>query len=101
MFPPDARIRRAPDAAFNTVSGTLFILQPRRRWVHELNETGAFIWNAIGKQGATVAEIAAGMRAAFDAPHGEIDADLAEYLHRLAREELIVVEPLSPAPEKA
>ena len=63
---------------------------------HGVNAVGALIWK-LCTEGATVAQILAGLRAELADTPATLEDDVVEYVEQLTARELLVVEPAAPS----
>jgi hypothetical protein len=86
-------LRRRPSRAATVIARDLgeelVLLDTRDEQYYSLDEVGAFIWQLIDGQ-RTVADLAAAVAAAYEAPEATIQQDTLDILEHLAGERLIV-----------
>jgi hypothetical protein len=87
---PAARVRRARGCAFQDIAGETIVVLPRQRWVHLLNEVGAFVWERLAEE-TTPAALAGAVCAEFDVEAPEALRDIEAFLADLAEKGLIEV----------
>lgn len=80
--------RHASQVVERVVDGELVLYDSERQYVHALNATAAFIWQACeGSRGA--ADIAAALAERYPQQSGEIEEDVARTLQMFAADRLI------------
>ncbi|HVA71986.1 MAG TPA: PqqD family protein [Candidatus Limnocylindrales bacterium] len=85
------RIAINPMLAWREIDGQVVIISPEDSVVHELNETGSFIWKQIDF-GRGASEIARNMVTEYALPASEARADAEEFLECLAAKGLLQIE---------
>jgi hypothetical protein len=86
-----ARPRQNPQAAWRDLTGQVFLILPQANEVHELNETGTFLWvRADGRR--TVAELAEDLAQEFDVEPGAAQTDAAQFFAELEHKHLVLSE---------
>lgn len=84
------RLRQSPRCAFQVIDGTAFIVMPRHRMLHMLNDVGTHIWGLIEKP-HTVEEIVASVTAAFEVDADTASRDAKDFLKEMIELELIQI----------
>lgn len=74
--------------AFRTISGKAYIVNPRDSILHELNETGTFIWNMLEKS-VSENEIISALSKEFAVSRDEAARDAREFLSELRKKKLL------------
>jgi hypothetical protein len=84
-----AQWQKNPILAWREIDGEIVIVSPSDSVLHELNETGSFIWKQLdGRRPA--AEIADGLAAEYDVEPEEALRDIEALLGELASRQLLV-----------
>ena len=90
--------QKNPTLAWREIEGETAIISPEESVLHELNETGSFIWRHVdGKR--SVADIAALLGVKYDVTRDEALADTEALLGQLASLKLLI--PADEAKPKA
>lgn len=76
------------DLAYRRIAGELFIVDPRRAELHELNGAAALIWEGLAA-GKDEAGLVSAITAEFEVTEKEARADAAVFLEELARAGLL------------
>ena len=88
--------QKNPILAWRELDGDIVIISPSDSVLHELNETGSFIWKQLdGRRPA--AEIAAGLAAEYDVKPEDALRDIEALLGELASRQLLIPADASPA----
>jgi len=81
--------RKNPILAWREIDGEIVIVSPNDSVLHELNETGSFVWKQLdGRRPA--AEIAAGLATEYDVRVDDALGDIETLLGELASRQLLV-----------
>ena len=81
--------QKNPILAWREIDGEIVIVSPNDSVLHELNETGSFVWKQLdGRRPA--AEIAAGLAAEYDVRLEDALRDIETLLGELASRQLLV-----------
>jgi hypothetical protein len=81
--------RKNPILAWREIEGEIVIVSPNDSVLHELNETGSFVWKQLdGCRPA--AEIAAGLAAEYDVQVEVALRDIETLLEELAARQLLI-----------
>jgi len=81
--------QKNPILAWREIDGEIVIVSPNDSVLHELNETGSFVWNRLdGRRPA--AEIAASLAAEYDVRAEDALGDIETLLGELASRQLLV-----------
>ena len=84
-----AQWRKNPILAWREIDGEIVIVSPNDSVLHELNETGSFVWKQLdGRRGA--AEIASELAAEYDVEPEEALRDIEALLGELASRQLLI-----------
>jgi hypothetical protein len=81
--------RKNPLLAWREIDGETVIISPSDNVMHELNETGSFIWRQIDGR-CSAAEIAGMLAAEYEVPPEDALADTEALLQQLATRALLV-----------
>ena len=81
--------QRNPILAWREIDGEIVIVSPNDSVLHELNETGSFIWKQLDGRRPAV-EIAAGLAAEYDVEPEDALRDIEALLGELASRQLLV-----------
>ena len=81
--------QKNPILAWREIDGEIVIVSPGDSVLHELNETGSFIWKQLDGRRQS-AEIAAGLAAEYDVKPEEALRDIEALLGELASRQLLV-----------
>ena len=81
--------QKNPLLAWREIDGETVIISPSDNVMHELNETGSFIWRQIDGR-CSAAEIAGMLAAEYEVPPGDALADTEALLQQLATRALLV-----------
>jgi hypothetical protein len=87
-------IRWSPEAVATEVNDEVVLMNFERNRCYGLGSTGSDIWRRLGSP-AHVSELLTQLRAEYDAPSGQIEADVLRTLREFAAEGLIEVCPTS------
>jgi len=85
----NARWQKNPILAWREIEGETVIVSPNDSVLHELNETGSFIWNQLDGRRAA-AEIAADLAVEYDVKLEDAVRDTETLLEQLASKQLVV-----------
>lgn len=81
--------QKNPILAWREIDGEVVVISPNNSVLHELNETGSFVWKQVdGRRSA--AEIAAGLAAEYDVRPEDAQRDTETLLGELASRQLLV-----------
>ncbi|MBZ5701971.1 MAG: PqqD family protein [Acidobacteriia bacterium] len=83
------RWQKNPIVAWRAIDGETVIISPSDNVMHELNETGSFIWRQIDGR-CSAAEIAGMLAAEYEVPPEDALADTEALLQQLAASALLV-----------
>ena len=84
-------LRQRSDVTRQTINGEAVILDRRLQQIHQLNETGSFIWDKCA--GATsVSEIVRSVTEQFDVEHDVATADVNRAVEELQGLALLVID---------
>ncbi len=81
--------QKNPLLAWREIDGETVIISPRESVLHELNETGSFLWRQIDGRRST-AELAELLAAEYEVAAGEALADTEALLQELAARRLLL-----------
>jgi coenzyme PQQ synthesis protein D (PqqD) len=85
----NAQWQKNPILAWREIDGEIVIVSPNDSVLHELNETGSFVWKQLdGRRPA--AEIAAGLAAEYDVTPERALEDIETLLGELASRHLLI-----------
>lgn len=84
---PEARYRRR-DLPFQEIQGQAVIVSPERRELHELDETGTFLWSRLSAE-ATAGELAAALCEEFEVDEATASKDVRDFLAMLEDRQLV------------
>jgi hypothetical protein len=90
----DGPWQRNPALAWREIDDETVIISPTESVMHELNETGSFLWKNIDGR-RTAAELAALLAAEYEVTPGAALADTEALLQQLGSSKLLV--PAAPA----
>ena len=88
----DSIIRWSSEAVATEVNDEVVLMNLERNRCYGLGSTGSDIWRRLGSP-TPVSELLTQLRAAYDAPSGQIEADVLRTLRKFAAEGLIEVYP--------
>ncbi len=77
--------RKSPRLAHRVICGRAYIVDAKESLLHELNETGTFLWNLLEPPGSGRSELAAGLAREFEVPRTRADRDAREFISRLVK----------------
>ncbi len=81
--------QKNPILAWREIDGEIVIVSPNDSVLHELNETGSFVWKRLdGRRPA--AEIAAGLAEQYDVAVEDALRDIETLLRELASRQLLI-----------
>ena len=81
--------RKNPILGWRAIDGEIVIVSPNNSLLHELNETGSFVWKQLdGHRPAT--EIAASLAEEFDVKPEEALRDIETLVEELASRQLLL-----------
>ena len=83
------RYRAVPHVVAARHGDRTILLDARRGRYFGLDQVGASIWRLLG-EGATAAELVAGLEQEYAAPRGQLEQDAGSFLARLERARLVV-----------
>lgn len=84
------RLRQSPRCAFQVIDDAAFIVMPRDRMLHMLNDVGTHIWSFLEKPRA-LQEIADSVTAAFEVDADTAARDTKEFVKELMELQLVQV----------
>jgi hypothetical protein len=93
----------SPRVIFENIDGELILVHMEKGAYYTTDEVGALLWDLI-ESGATAGEMAAVLRAEYEADPADIDAGMTAFFARLIEEDLVsLVEPTADrtAPRRA
>lgn len=76
------RFQRDPRLPFQEVEGEAVIVVPGRRELHQLDEVGTFLWNAL-KEPRTLEDLVGEVCEGFEVEAGVAERDIREFLEKL------------------
>ncbi|MFH1369180.1 MAG: PqqD family protein [Elusimicrobiota bacterium] len=82
------KFRKLPELAYRTINGKAYIVNPKDSTLHELNETGTFIWELL-ESPAGEKEISAKLAAEYRIPRSKAREDAVKFLSSLKRKKLL------------
>jgi Coenzyme PQQ synthesis protein D (PqqD) len=85
----DSPWQKNPALAWREIDDETVIISPTENVMHELNETGSFLWKSIDGR-RTVAELAALLAAEYEVTPGAALEDTKALLQQLASSKLLV-----------
>ena len=86
---PNGPWQRNPALAWREIDDETVIISPTENVMHELNDTGSFLWKNIDGR-RTAAELAALLAAEYEVTPGTALADTEALLQQLASSKLLV-----------
>jgi hypothetical protein len=86
---PNGPWQKSPALAWREIDDETVIISPTESVMHELNETGSFLWKNIDGR-RTAAELAAMLAAEYEVTPGTALADTEALLQQLASSKLLV-----------
>jgi hypothetical protein len=86
---PNGPWQKNPALAWREIDDETVIISPTESVMHELNETGSFLWKNIDGQ-RSAAELAAMLAAEYEVTPGAALADTEALLQQLASSKLLV-----------
>ena len=84
-----AHWQKNPILAWREIDDEIVIVSPDDSVLHELNETGSFVWKQLDGR-RPVAEIAAGLAAEYDVGTEDALRDVETFLGELASRQLLI-----------
>jgi hypothetical protein len=81
--------QKNPILAWREIDGEIVIISPHDNVLHQLNETGSFVWKQVDGH-RPAAEIAAGLEAEYDVELEDALRDTETLLGELASRQLLV-----------
>lgn len=76
------------DIVWRKIEGNIFIINPQRNMLYELNETASFIFESLSK-GRKVEEICRKISSEYDVSLNDCEKDCKEIIDEMIREGLI------------
>ena len=89
MSAPNGPWQKNPALAWREIDDETVIIAPTENMMHELNDTGSFLWKNIDGR-RTAAELAALLAAEYEVTPSAALADTEELLQRLISSKLLV-----------
>jgi hypothetical protein len=83
-----AFIRTAPGLAHRVINGTAYIVHSKTSMLHELNDTGTFVWNMV-KHGASDRDIISRLIKEYDIDEKQAGEDLKDFIAELIKKGLV------------
>lgn len=84
-------ITKTNNTASRVIEGKAFIINTKTSTLHELDETGTFIWKQIEKK-RNSEEIISSLTAEFEVTGKQAEADLNEFLDELNKKGVIDIQ---------
>lgn len=84
-----AKWQKNPVLAWREIDGEIVIVSPNDSVLHELNETGSFVWKQLDGP-RPLPEIAAGLAAEYDVRVEDALRDIETLLQELASRQLLI-----------
>lgn len=82
------RVVQNPKIISHRFKDKIYLLDPQRNVIRELNETAGFIWQNTGKNIA-VEELVKKITAKFDAPVKTVGEDVIKFIKKYLKEDLL------------
>jgi hypothetical protein len=80
---------RRRDLPFQEIQGQTVVVAPARRELHELDETGTFLWSALARE-TTVPDLVSALCGEFEVDEATAEKDVREFVATLVEKELVV-----------
>lgn len=84
------RLRQSPRCAYQVIDGAAFVVMPRDRMLHMLNEVGTHIWKLLEKERA-LEEITASVTETFEVDADTAGRDAKDFLKEMLERDLVQV----------
>ena len=84
------RLRQTPRCAFQVIDGTAFVVMPRDRMLHMLNEVGTHIWKLVEKERA-LEEIVDSVITTFEVEDDVAGRDVRGFLEEMLERDLVEI----------
>lgn len=84
------RVRQTPRCAFQVIDGTAFVVMPRDRMLHMLNEVGTHVWKFLDTERA-LDEIVDAVTEAFEVGDDVAGRDVREFLQEMLDRGLVEI----------
>lgn len=84
-------IRRNPEIAFQKICGQYFLVDTKKSYLYELNESASFFWEIIGKKGLDIEKIITRILDEYEVEEKILRGDLIEFIQKLSRYDLIQI----------
>lgn len=81
-------IKRAQTAAWREIDGAVYAVNTKESMLHELDETGSFIWNNM-ESSESVDALAEKLVKTFDIDMGTAKTDITEFIDELVAKGLL------------
>ncbi len=81
------RTKTSKNLAWREISGQVFIVDPDNSYLHELNETGSFIWKLM-ERAFSPEEIAKRLSKEFDVVPAEAADDVKDFIETLINKKI-------------
>lgn len=85
----DSVVCRNKDLAWRVIEGSAFIVDSGGSMLHELNDTGSFIWELINAK-HTLKEIASLVSEEFDVSQSQAEKDVLNFIKELEAKAIVV-----------
>lgn len=79
-----------PNVIWKDVDGIIYILQPEKEEIYELNETGTLIWRLISK-GKSLAQVKSEILSSYEVSPGRTSKDIQEFVNRYVKEKIFIL----------
>lgn len=79
-----SKVRQSNKVVSHQFEGAVYILDPQKNTIRELNDTAGFIWNSIDKR-RSAASVITNLTDRFNVPQKRACQDVLRYLSKLIR----------------
>ncbi len=82
------KLTKTDNIAWRVIEGQAFIINTKTSTLHELDETGTFIWKLIEK-GSSIEETAKELSERFDVSTGQAVKDIRDFITELEKKGIL------------
>jgi hypothetical protein len=93
MLNLDRIIKRNPTAAWRILEGHLIVVTPEDTMVHRCNQTGTFIWEALGEKSHRLEALVPKISEEFTVSEARAGRDLMDFVERGLKKDIFVLCP--------
>jgi hypothetical protein len=84
----ESRLRQTPRCAWQVIDGSAFVVMPRDRMLHMLNEVGTHLWKRLEKE-RTLEDLVASVTEEFEVDADTAGKDVKEFLKEMMARGLV------------